>query len=156
MNKKTIEILDYIIIAIFAIFKIALGCFFLYMMVEGETNHTILFYKLIVGTIILTLLYTGSEPTNQSVMKATEARILTDESLNSRFAELENHPEYIDICDKIRAAAMAGESSITVEIFTKDIVGLLDKNCFVIEPIEQKQTSKHTFVFSDTLYSIKW
>lgn len=89
-------------------------------------------------------------------MKADQARILTNESLHSKYTELETHPEYIDICDKIRAAAMAGECSIKVEIFTKEIVGLIDKNCFVIEQIEQKQTSKKEFVFSDTLYSIKW
>ena len=87
-------------------------------------------------------------------MKAEQARILTNESLNSKYQELEQHPEYLDICDKIRTAAMAGECSIEVEIFTKDIVNLIDKNCFVIEPLEQKQTSKN--VFSDTLYSIKW
>ena len=89
-------------------------------------------------------------------MKAEQARILTNESLHSKYTELEQHPEYLDICDKIRAAATRGECSITVDIFTKDIVELIDKNCFVIEPLEQKQTSKHTFVFSDTLYSIRW
>lgn len=80
-------------------------------------------------------------------MKAEQARILTNESLQKKYAELENHPEYLAICDKIRASAMAGESSITVEIFSQDVVGLIDKNCFVIE---------QSNVFSNTQYSIKW
>ena len=66
-------------------------------------------------------------------MKAEQARILTNESLNSKYQELEQHPEYLDICDKIRAAATRGECSITVEIFTKDIIWLLARGSFEVK-----------------------
>lgn len=79
-------------------------------------------------------------------MKADQARILTNESLNSKYQELEQHPEYLAICDKIRAAAMAGKKSVVVEIFTKDIAGLLAREGFEV---------KEYFGITDQ-YEISW
>jgi hypothetical protein len=70
-------------------------------------------------------------------MKADQARILTNESLNSKYQELEQHPEYLAICDKIRAAAIGDEqtspaSIIEIDIFNKYIPGALERDGFKV------------------------
>lgn len=82
-------------------------------------------------------------------MKAEQAKILTNESLNSKYQDLEQHPEYLDICDKIRAAAMGNErtdpaSFIELEIFNRYIPGALERDGFKVRQISKEN------------YNIQW
>lgn len=88
-------------------------------------------------------------PTNKKEMKAVDARILTNQSIQDSLLNIEEHPEYIAVCDKIRAAARGNEKEtpktyVETEIFNKKVRAKLEADGF-----------KTTKIIEDK-YEIRW
>lgn len=115
-------------------------------MISREENFILKSYILFLAIMFLTFILTGPTTTNKKEMKAADARILTNQSIQDSLSNIEEHPEYIAVYDKIMAAAMAGRKDIVVEIFTKDIAGLLAREGFEV---------KEYFGITDQ-YEISW
>ena len=106
-------------------------------MISREENFILKSYILFLAIMFLTFILTGPTTTNKKDMKAADARILTNQSIQDSLSNIEEHPEYIAVCDKIRAAARGNEkvapkTFLETDIFNRKVLAKLEADGFMV------------------------